>query len=590
MVKASSFVLAVLLSATATLAAAQTTDFKPVTDEMLANPSPNDWLMINRTYDEQRFSPLDQINKQTVGGLQLAWSRGLPLGTSETTPIVHDGVMYAVSPGAGVIAVNATNGDFIWEYTRDYPKDMTDFIGSAAAARSKGLAIYEDMIYFLAPDGAIVAIDAKTGKERWANVVQDYKELSQNTSAPIIVDGKVISSRTCETRAGCFISAHDAKTGKEVWKFYNTPAPGEPGGDSWGGLPAERRIASSWGLPGSYDRDRKVLYWAISNPKPWTRWKRHGNIDAVPREAPAELYSNSTVALDLETGKLKWYYQHLPGDDWDLDHVHERMLVRTKVSPDPAAVKWINPNVKPGEEHDVVLDVAEAGGIWMLDRGTGQFLWATPFPYDTPDFHISNIDVDTGRTHINWDKVKKHDGDRVLVCFHNTRSFWSTAYDPRKNAIYIPYTNSCNDMTENYKSPSGFGPRRQVMAPGADPKKYASIAKVDLSTGKIDNIYSQPIPGNGSALVTAGDVLFWGDLDRRFRAFDSDSGKILWESILGGIVSTSTITYAVNGRQYVAVMTGDAQSGTAGLLGVVKTFKAVRGHNEIYVFALPEKH
>src|SRR6185312_14139890 len=124
----------------------------------------------------------------------------------------------------------------------------------------------------------------------------------------------------------------------------------------------------------------------------------------------------------------------------------------------------------------------------------------------------------------------------------------STAYDPRKNAIYIPYTNSCNDMTENYKSPSGFGPRRQVMAPGADPKKYASIAKVDLSTGKIDNIYSQPIPGNGSALVTAGDLLFWGDLDRRFRAFDSDSGKILWESILGGIVSTSTITYAVNGR------------------------------------------
>ena len=151
MVKASSCVLAVLLSGMATLAAAQTADFKPVTDEMLANPSPNDWLMINRTYDEQRFSPLDQINKQNVGGLQLAWSRGLPLGTSETTPIVHDGVIYAVSPGAGVIALNATNGDFIWEYTREYPKDMTDFIGSAAAARSKGLAIYQDMIYFLAP-------------------------------------------------------------------------------------------------------------------------------------------------------------------------------------------------------------------------------------------------------------------------------------------------------------------------------------------------------------------------------------------------------------------------------------------------------
>jgi alcohol dehydrogenase (cytochrome c) len=143
-------------------------------------------------------------------------------------------------------------------------------------------------------------------------------------------------------------------------------------------------------------------------------------------------------------------------------------------------------------------------------------------------------------------------------------------------------------MTENYANPAGFGPRRQVMRPGSDPQKSASIAKVNLATGKVDVIYSQPVPGNGSALVTAGDLVFWGDMDRRFRAFDADTGKVLWETVLGGIISTSTITYTVNGRQYVAVMTGDAQSGTAGLLGVVKSFKPVRGHNAIYVFALPE--
>src|SRR3954468_5054131 len=187
------------------------------------------------------------------------------------------------------------------------------------------------------------------------------------------------------------------------------------------------------------------------------------------------------------------------------------------------------------------------------------------------------------------DKVKKHDGDRILVCFHNTRSFWSTAYHPGKNALYIPHSDACLDMTENFKNPAGFGPRRQVMRPGADPKKFTSIAKVDLSTGKVDMIHSQPVPGNGSALVTAGDLVFWGDMDRRFRAFDADSGKIVWETILGGIISTSTITYSVNGRQYVAVLTGDAQSGTAGLLGVVKDIKPVRGHNAIYVFALPKK-
>jgi len=589
MTKTLSFVAAAMLCAIATQSFGQNGGFQPVTNDVLANPPPGDWLMINRTYDEQRFSPLDQINKSNAGQLQMAWSRGLPTGTNETTPIVHQGVMYTVNPGGGVIAINATNGDLIWEYEREYPKEMADFVGGPERARSKGLAIYEDMIYFLAHDGAIVALDAKTGKERWVNVVQNFKELAQATSSPIVVDGKVITNRTCETRADCFLSAHDAKTGKELWKFYNTPAEGEPGGDSWGKVPTEKRIASAWGLPGSYDPERKLLYWGISNPKPWTRWKRHGDINAVPREAPSELYSNSTVAVDIETGKLKWYYQHLPGDDWDLDHVHERTLVRTAINPDPAAVKWINPNIPRGEVRNVVVSVGEAGGIWVLDRATGQFIWATPFPLDVPEFHISKIDVDTGRTHINWDKVKKHDGDRILVCFHNTRSFWSTAYHPGKNALYIPHSDACLDMTENYKNPAGFGPRRQVMRPGADPKKFTSIAKVNLSTGKVDMIHSQPVPGNGSALVTAGDLVFWGDMDRRFRAFDADSGKIVWETILGGIIATSTITYSVNGRQYVAVLTGDAQSGTAGLLGVVKDIKPVRGHNAIYVFALPEK-
>src|SRR5262249_7867619 len=293
---------------------AQGTDFKPVTREMLANPDPADWLMINRTYDEQRFSPLKDINRDNVDRLECAWACGLPAGTNETVPIVHQGVMYVVSPGAGVLALDAASGDLIWEYARDYPKDMTDFIGAPTAAREKGIAIYRDMIYFDAPDGFLVALDARTGKLRWESKVQDYKELTQHTSAPIVVEGKVISGRTCETRAGCFIAAHDAETGKEVWKFYNTPAPDEPGGDSWGDLPLERRVAGSWGLPGSYDPQRKTLYWAVANPKPYTRLKRHGSAEGTARAAPADLYSNSTLALDVETGKLKWYYQHLPGD------------------------------------------------------------------------------------------------------------------------------------------------------------------------------------------------------------------------------------------------------------------------------------
>ena len=241
---------------------AQPAPFVPVTDEMLANPDPADWLMINRTFDEQRFSPLNQINKSNVGQLRMAWSRGLPNGTQESTPIVYRGVMYLYAPGATIQAVDATNGDLLWEYERDYPREVTP-----TAARNKSLGIYEDMIYFAAPDGFLVALDAKTGKLRWETKVDNG---GQTAGGLLVADGKVISNRTCEQskRENCFIAAHDAKTGSEVWKFFVTAAPGEPGGDTWADMPVEQRAAGPWGLPGSYDPKRKVLYWGIANPEP----------------------------------------------------------------------------------------------------------------------------------------------------------------------------------------------------------------------------------------------------------------------------------------------------------------------------------
>ena len=181
-----------------------------------------------------------------------------------------------------------------------------------------------------------MALDAKTGKLRWETKVDNG---GQTAGGLLVADGKVISNRTCQQskRENCFIAAHDAKTGQEVWKFYVTAAPGEPGGDTWADMPVEQRAAGPWGLPGSYDPKRKVLYWGIANPNPYTRLTRHGRADAVSLTAPANLYSNSTVALDVETGKLVWYYQELPGDDWDADHNHERILVHTRVEPGSAA-------------------------------------------------------------------------------------------------------------------------------------------------------------------------------------------------------------------------------------------------------------
>ncbi len=562
-------------------------EFRPVTSDLLKNPDSSDWLMINRTYDEQRFSPLQQIDKTNVAGLQLAFSRGLPTGTNETTPIVHDGVMYLVAPGASVQALDATNGDLIWEYFRSYPKEMGSAIGVSTLSRSKSIAIFQDMVYFEAPDGFVVAVDAKTGKLRWETKVQDFNDKTEHTGGVIVADGKVISNRACETRSGCFISALDAMTGKEVWKFYNTPAEGEVNGETWGQVKTENRIASSWGLPGSYDPERKALFWAISNPKPYTRLKRHGTALGSGQSAPADLYSNSTVSLDIESGKLRWYYQHLPGDDWDTDHVHERTLIHTQLKPDPKFVKWINPAIKTGEERDVVIAVSEGGGIWALDQHTGEFLWATPWPLDVPNFQISNIDVKTGRTTINYDAVFKKDGDQTLTCYFNIRSYWSTAYHPGKNALYIPYNDACMEGTALTENKIGFSKRNGIIRPGIDPNAFMGMSKIDLSTGEITRIHSQASPGNGSALVTGGNLLFWGDLNRRFYAFDADSGKVLWQTVLGGMIETSTITYGVNGQQYVAVLTGDGQSGSAGPLRMAPSIKTVRGHNAIYVFKLP---
>jgi len=572
------FAALITLAALVTSAAAQVKNFLPVTSAMLLNPGPDDWLMYSRTYDAQRYSPLNQINKQNVGRLMQVWSNTLAAGTIEIIPIVHSGVMYVVVPSqengmarTAVHALDATNGDLIWEYKRP----------AGGPSRSKSLGIFEDLILFAAPDSFIVALDARTGQVRW-----ETKSSGTLTSGTVVFGDKVLSGRGCSSggRVDCYIAAHDAKTGKEVWRFFTAAGSDDPIGDtSWGGTPEATRAASPWGLGGSYDPVRKTIYWGVANPTPYTRAARHnGNIEAIPKTAPADLYSNSTVALNMDTGKLSWYYQHLPGDDWDQDYTNERILLRTKVSPDSKFVKWINPDIPRNQERDVVVNVGEGGGLFVLDRTSGQFLWANPFPYDDPRFLISNIDVKTGKTTINWDVVLKQPGDQHVICAYNTKSYWPMSYHPGKNSLYVPYVDNCLDMTRA----DGNQPERRtgVRRPGSDPEKFGGIAKINMATGEIQRIYEGRAPGNGATLATAGDLIFWGDLDQKFRAFDADTGKILWETTLGGPIQNSTITYRVNGKQYVAVLTG---------LGAITAnlFQQAginpQRNNAIHVFALP---
>jgi alcohol dehydrogenase (cytochrome c) len=571
MKRVASALVLVMLVAISVSRAQQPPEFPPVTEEMLLKPSANDWLMFSRTYDAQRFSPLDQINTKNVSRLREVFRAELPGGVQESIPIVYRGVMYMLLPGNTVQALDATTGKVIWEYKRP-----------SGATRAKALAIYEDMIFNTTPDGFITAIDARTGQLRW-----ETKSSGRLTAGAIVVEGKVLTGRACAPRReDCYIAAHDAKTGKEVWRFYTAAASNEPGGETWGGAPDATRAASTWALPGGYDPVRRLIYWGVANPTPNTRADRHGgNTNAIPTESPADLYSNSTIALDPDTGKLRWYYQHLPGDDWDEDYPNERTLLRTVFNPNPKFVKWMNPDVQRGEQRDVAVMVGEGGGIFVIDRGNGQFLWGSPFPFDTPDFLIGNIDGRTGRVSLNKDKLFKGPSDRRVICYWNTRSYWPTAYHPGVNSLFVPYIENCLDMTT---AGPGNEPRERrvgIPRPGSDPNSWAGLMKIDMATGEMKPIHAGRAPSNGAVLTTSGNLVFWGDLDQRFRAFDAESGKMLWEQTLGGPVQNSTITYAVNGKQYIAVLTGSgALSG--GLMDQAG-IKPNRAYNALYVFALP---
>jgi len=552
-------------------------NFVPVTQAMLENPPARDWLMFSRTYDAQRYSPLDQIDNKNVANLQMIWSRGI--GTSgqvESIPLVHDGIMYVLGPNDVIFALDAETGDLIWKYERELDAALKP------TSRSKNLAIYGDMVFHTAADNYIIALDARTGELRWETRVDG----GQHTSGPIVVKGIVISGRACgRTRDSCFTAAHDARTGREMWRFYHVPAMGQPGSETWGKSPDhESNMAATWGLPGSYDPKRNLVLWGVANPMPNTRADRHGgDFAGTAFASPADLFSNSTVALEPETGKLEWYYQHLPADDWDQDYTNDRTLVRIRINPDPKYVKWINESAR-GQERDVSVMIGEGGGIFVNDRDNGEFLWATPFPFDIPEFLISDIDTRTGQTFINRDLIFKKPGEHHLICFWNTRSYWPTSYSPRTNSLYSTYIDHCLDMTS--KSEGKREHRTGGLRPEADQDKLNGLARINLETGEITRFNESQRPSTGAMLTTAGGVVFNGDIYRYLRAFDDVTGKKLWETRLGGPITVSTITYAVNGKQYVAVITGDNMA-TTSLARLRNAPDHITGHFAVYAFGLP---
>ena len=544
---------------------AQVKEFRPVTETMLRNPAPGDWLNWRRTDNAWGYSPLDQINRQNVTQLQLAWSWAMDdTGANEATPLLYDGIMYLPNPRGVIQALDAATGDLIWQYRPAAAKAAEG--SDASRGIQRNIAIFGDKIFATTGDAHIIAVDARTGKLAWDTKVANSELGYGYTSGPIVVRGKVIAGMSGCTRYKedvCFISAHDAATGKEVWRTSTIARPGEPGGDTWGDLPLTFRAGGDAWIPGSYDPETNLVYWATAQAKPWARVARGTDGDA--------LYTNSTLALDPDTGKMKWYYQHLPGETQDMDEVFESILV------DAGGRKSL-------------FKMGKLGILWQLDRTNGQFIHATDLGYQT----IVQVNAQTGKVTYLPGKIPQL-GVELEMCPSTAgfKSWRAMSYNPQTRAFYIPMNLNCEKGT--------FGPVEKVVGKGgtgpvqrADYKHPESggnlgeFLAMDSQTGKVLWRQRTPSPSNTAALSTAGGVVFGGDWDRHMYAYDAAAGKILWQTRLPTSAQGFPITYLAKGKQYVAMPTGLGGGSWSTLipLELAPEIKRPNSGNGIFVFAL----
>jgi PQQ-dependent dehydrogenase (methanol/ethanol family) len=548
--------------------------FIPITDAMLQKPDPGDWLMWRRTLDGWGYSPLNQVNRSNVSQLRMVWTRGLGAGRSvEATPLAYKGTLYIPNPGDYIQALEAKTGNLIWEYKRN-----PDAQGGGT---NRNMAIWGNTIIDASSDNQIYAIDAQTGKLVWQTPVLDPKKRASASSGPIVANGKVITGRQCQpdaTHDSCVITAHDAKTGKELWRTRTIPRPGEPGNETWGNVPMEQRWhVGTWMVP-SYDPELNLIYIGTSVTIPAPKFTLGGN-------DLQHLYHNSTLALNADTGKIVWYYQHLV-DHWDLDHPFERMIVDTAVAPNAREVAWINPRVKPGEKRKVLTGIpGKTGVVYTLDRQTGEFLWARPTVLQNV---ITKIDGGTGAVTVNENMLFSGINQERLVCPGSSggKNWPAGAYSPLTNMMYFPLQNMCMTATTttDTRDPSkvyGLNMRQQLPA-GTD--KVGTVWAISAETGQTVWKHEERA-GALSLAATGGGLVFGGDANGKFRAFDDKTGKVLWETNLGSPVSGFPVTFAVDGKQYVAVTTGPSL--VAGAAGRLTPELRPSDNRSIFVFALP---
>ena len=508
-----------------------------------ASDEPENWLTYNGTYSSQRHSGLRQITAANVRELESKWVlQNQVFGAWQSNPIVVDGIMYVTQRPNDVMAVDPVTGRVFWVYRHTPAENARVCCG----ANNRGVAVLDDKVFMGTLDARLVAIDAINGRPLWNVEVGDVNSAYSITMAPLVVKDKVIVGvGGGEYGIRGFVAAYDAETGEEAWRFYTIPGPGEPGHDTWEADDWEHGGASVW-VTGSYDADLNLVYWGVGNPGP----------DWNPAQRPGDnLYSDSVIALDADTGELVWHFQFTPNDAYDYDSVQVPVLVDMEWNGVPSKLMmWANRN----------------GYFYVLDRVTGEFLTGTPF------------------VRVNWSSGLQENGRPIPTPQPAGSPTWPgnqggtnwypPSFSPRTGLFYL---SAWEDYATIYRpEESVFTPGRAFLGggfdvltptPGApgigvgrtspinnwtDAVGHGSVIAMDPSTGEARWKFEQFDVSDGGMLTTASDLLFTGGREGHFHALDARTGELLWRASLGGQIVMAPITYMVDGRQYVSVISG----------------------------------
>ena len=539
-------------------------NYSSVSDELLQNPPDADWLTWRRTYNNLGFSNLDQINRDTVAELELAWHQEVTAGNNMPTPLVHDGIMFLYSAGDVVLALDATNGEMLWRYSHD---------GDAVTSHKFGIALHEDKVLVPTSDLHMVALNARTGEVIWDHAVDvGDNEGYALRSAPTVAGGQVIQGMAASfVPGGGFIFAIDLDTGKETWRFNTLARPDAPGGNTWNNIPLEERQGGSVWNTGAYDAELDLVFYGVSPTYNTGPLLYSLGVDGVNNDA---LYTNTTLALRPATGELVWYYQHVANDQFDLDWIFERSIVELEIN---------------GELKKVVVTAGKPALFDALDAATGEYLFSV-------DTGLQNLFVainpETGEKIPNPNVTLDAEEIRTVCPFYQGGRNWhASSINNDSGLLFVPMFEVCMDtLLDDSGTLLTTGMRADTRPVPDTDGNYGRLQAIDLNTREPAWQYRQEVVPASASLATAGGLVFLGYLDNSFKAFDQQSGEIVWEAQLGAIPAAFPITYSVDGTQYVAVVAGQLNIHTGVWLGLQNKFSGFVPENQeaaaLWVFAL----